>query len=607
MRLISEKRTGRCYALFFLFLLFQMCFYFQNYAQGVQLDSLRKVFYGSLANTESKIENAHLLVRSNLSLVKYDSANFYLKHSFKLLEGIENNKLLANTWYLQGKLEIVMLDYDKAMKSFMEADKLFRIERMEKEHGLTEMQFGILMYAQNNFKASIGFFNTAHQILTQEKDTFNYLTCYYLLGLSNSEIGNFKEAEVVLTKTLLQTERMGFKQREMECRVGLANLYLNKEEFQKAIDFIEIPLEYARVTDNEGSGNQVATSRAEYIYGLAALGLKDYKTSQVMLENSFEHLKMMRNYSERIKTSEALIKLFNETKNYEKAMGQMNFVLQLKDSLSKMESEKTLNVFQDRQNIQQQNAQIELLTFQQEKDKILRLSLIVLAVLLLILSITWFQKFKFRRETNRKLDELLLNILPFEVAEELKAKGNAATKSYESVSVVFIDMVAFTKLSEKLSANELVAELHYCFSEFDKISSKYNLEKIKTLGDAYMCAGGIPVENDSHPFDAIYASREIIEFIESYNQNKSLDFKIELRIGIHSGPVVAGVVGLKKFAYDIWGDTVNIAARLEQAGEAGRINISENTYQIVKDRIRCSSRGKINAKYKGDINMYFVS
>ncbi|MBK9636689.1 MAG: adenylate/guanylate cyclase domain-containing protein [Bacteroidetes bacterium] len=315
----------------------------------------------------------------------------------------------------------------------------------------------------------------------------------------------------------------------------------------------------------------------------------------------------MRNYYERIKTSEGLINLFSQTKNYDEALKQMKYVLEFKDSLSKMESEKTLAVFKDRQNIQQQNSQIELLTFQQEKDKIIRISLITLAVLLLILSVTWFQKFKLRKETNQKLDELLLNILPVEVAEELKASGNATTKSYELVSVVFVDMVAFTKLSEKLSPADLVAELHFCFSEFDRISSKNNLEKIKTLGDAYMCAGGIPVKNNTHAFDAIYASREIMEFIESYNQKKVQDFKIELRIGIHSGPVVAGVVGLKKFAYDIWGDTVNIAARLEQAGEPGRINISENTYQLVKDKIRCSSRGKINAKYKGDINMYFVS
>jgi adenylate cyclase len=607
MRLLKFKRTGRIYALFILFFLIGMYLPEQIHAQEINRDSLRKVAFGSFSNVESKIQSAHLLVRTYITQNKYDSANFFLKLSFRWLEGVENNELLANTWYLQGKFNIGILDYDQAMKSFMEADKLYRIEGMEKEHGLTEMQFGILMYAQSNYKASIGFFNTAFQILTQMKDTFNYLTCYYLYGLANLEVGKFKEAELALNETLSQTEMLGFKQREMECRVGLANLYLDKGEFQKAIKFIVIPLEYAKATDDSSTGNQVATSRAEFIYGMAAFGLKDYETSRIMLENSFVHLKTLRNYAERIKTSEALIKLFSETKNYDAALEQMNIVLQFKDSLSKMESEKTLNVFQDRQNIQEQNAQIELLTFQQEKDKILRISLIVLVALLLILSITWFQKFKFRREANRKLDELLLNILPVEVAEELKAKGHASSKSYNSVSVVFVDMVAFTKLSEKLSANELVAELHSCFSEFDKISSKYNLEKIKTLGDAYMCAGGIPVENDSHPFDAIYASREIIEFIESYNQKKSQDFKIELRIGIHSGPVVAGVVGLKKFAYDIWGDTVNIAARLEQAGEAGRINISESTYQLVKDQIRCSSRGKINAKYKGDINMYFVS
>ncbi len=605
MKFLEHRRAGRCCALFFLFL--WMCPSFQTRAIGKEVDSLKKVFHNSYSETDKRIEAAQLLTRWYLKQNKIDSANFYLKQSFKTLKKKENNQLLAHSWYLQGKFDIEMLDYDKAMKSFMEADKLFLKEGMQKEHGLAEMQFGILMYAQNNFKASISFFDTAYQLLVQEKDTFNYLTCNYLLGLAYLETGKFDAAEKTLTETLSQTKKLKFKQREMECHLGLSKLFLEKSEFQKSIDYIKVPLEYAQIIEKENSGNQSATSRAEYIYGKASLGLKDYKTAQEMLENSFRHLVPLRNYYERIKTSEALINLFSQTKNYDEAMKQMKYVLEFKDSLSKMESEKTLAVFKDRQNIQQQNSQIELLTFRQEKDKILRISLIALALLLLILSVTWFQKFKFRKETNRKLDELLLNILPVEVAEELKASGNATTKSYESVSVVFIDMVAFTKLSEKLSPADLVAELHFCFSEFDRISSKNNLEKIKTLGDAYMCAGGIPVANDSHAFDAIYASREIMEFIESYNQKKVQDFKIELRIGIHSGPVVAGVVGLKKFAYDIWGDTVNIAARLEQAGEPGRINISENTYQLVKDKIRCSSRGKINAKYKGEINMYFVS
>ncbi|MBK9319818.1 MAG: adenylate/guanylate cyclase domain-containing protein [Bacteroidetes bacterium] len=205
------------------------------------------------------------------------------------------------------------------------------------------------------------------------------------------------------------------------------------------------------------------------------------------------------------------------------------------------------------------------------------------------------------------MDELLQNILPYEVAEELKATGATTPTSYAMVSVLFVDMIAFTKISERLSPGALVAELHYCFSAYDRIIQKFGLEKIKTLGDAYMCAGGVPVANETHAFDTIYAAREMIDFMQLYNENKTEDRKIDIRVGIHTGPVVAGIVGIKKFAYDIWGDTVNIAARMEQSGEAGRINISESTYELVKDSIRCSSRGKIHAKYKGEINMYFVS
>lgn len=607
MQFLYIKREGRRYSLLFLSFFVFLCFSKVSNAQSKELDSLRFSFYTNLSSTESKIETAHLIIRRCLANNLRDSANAYLYKSFQLLKLIEDRKLLAQTWYLKGKICISVLDYDGAMNSFIEADKIFKAEVMLKEHGLAEMQFGVLMYAQNNFKASIGFFDTASQLLKQSKDTFNYLTCNYLLGLAYLEIGKFDKAENTLRATLSKIVELGFIQREMECRLGLAKLFLVKGDFEKAISNVEIPLAYSRRVEVENSGNQGATARAEYIYGMAALGQKKYAVADKMLNLSFQHLQANSNYSERIKTSEGLIDLYRQTKNYDGAFKQMVHILTLKDSLAAVESDKTLSIFQDRQNMQIQNSRIEVLTVQQENDKIVKFSLVGLAFLLLIISVIWYQKFKFRRQTNRKLDELLLNILPYEVAEELKTKGNASSKSYDSVSVLFIDMVAFTKLSERLSPDALVAELHACFSAFDEITSRHNLEKIKTLGDAYMCAGGVPVASETHAFDAIYASRDIIAFIENYNEGKLPELKIQLRVGIHSGPVVAGVVGLKKFAYDIWGDTVNIAARLEQAGEPGRINISENTYQIVKDKIRCSSRGKINAKYKGDINMYFVS
>jgi len=209
---------------------------------------------------------------------------------------------------------------------------------------------------------------------------------------------------------------------------------------------------------------------------------------------------------------------------------------------------------------------------------------------------------------KQRSEELLLNILPGEVAEELKATGAAKAKAFTMVTVMFTDFKDFTNISEKVSAELLVDEIHYCFSAFDNIIQKYKIEKIKTIGDAYLCASGLPVSSYTHAADMVNAAFEIRDFIEQRKKEKEAKGEIpfELRIGIHTGPVVAGIVGVKKYAYDIWGDTVNLAARMEQNSEAGKINISGSTYELVRDKFNCSHRGKIEAKHKGMIDMFFV-
>ncbi|MFL5810139.1 MAG: adenylate/guanylate cyclase domain-containing protein, partial [Flavisolibacter sp.] len=190
---------------------------------------------------------------------------------------------------------------------------------------------------------------------------------------------------------------------------------------------------------------------------------------------------------------------------------------------------------------------------------------------------------------KKKTEELLLNILPSDTAEELKITGTAKAKQYKSVTVLFADFRGFTLLSEKLEADVLVKELNFFFSAFDEIVAKYNIEKIKTIGDAYMCAGGLPVENDTHAVDVVHAAVEMRNFIRDHPSMGSKT-AFEIRIGVNTGSVVAGIVGTRKFAYDIWGDTVNIASRLETSGEPGKINISGTTYQLVKNQFNCIYR-----------------
>lgn len=186
--------------------------------------------------------------------------------------------------------------------------------------------------------------------------------------------------------------------------------------------------------------------------------------------------------------------------------------------------------------------------------------------------------------------------------------GGYIPRRHDNVTVMFTDFIHFTKVAELLPPEELVAELHEYFQEFDRITAKHGIEKIKTMGDSYMAAGGLPVATPSHAIDVVKAALEIQEYMEEQKLRKQEEGKIvfEVRIGIHSGPVVAGIVGSRKFAYDIWGDTVNTASRLESSGNEGRVNISGATYELVKDQFTCEYRGKVPAKHKGIVDMYFV-
>lgn len=207
-------------------------------------------------------------------------------------------------------------------------------------------------------------------------------------------------------------------------------------------------------------------------------------------------------------------------------------------------------------------------------------------------------------EEKQKSENLLLNILPHEVAEELKENGKTNAKHFDEVSVLFTDFVNFTANSERIGVQEVLNELNICFTEFDKIMDKYNLEKIKTIGDAYLAVSGLPVSNEHHAENAVNAGLEILDYIQKRKENNPN--ALDIRIGIHSGPVIAGIVGVKKFAYDIWGDTVNTAARMEQNSQKGKLNISGFTYDLIKNKFICEYRGKIEVKGKGELDMYFV-
>lgn len=212
-------------------------------------------------------------------------------------------------------------------------------------------------------------------------------------------------------------------------------------------------------------------------------------------------------------------------------------------------------------------------------------------------------------EEKKKSDDLLLNILPQEVASELKEKGKYEPRLYDNLSIMFTDFVNFTQYSSKHTPVELVTELDYCFSTFDQIIDKYGLEKIKTIGDAYFCIGGL-ADEDGQIHSMMRAALEIRDFMQDRRQKSSMNDEVsasmQIRIGIHIGPAIAGVVGIKKFAFDIWGDAVNVASRIESHGLPGKVNISDAVYQLIKEDFHCQYRDRIELKNKGKTKMYFV-
>lgn len=258
-------------------------------------------------------------------------------------------------------------------------------------------------------------------------------------------------------------------------------------------------------------------------------------------------------------------------------------------------------------------AELDLETQKGKTNRIIMYAIAGVLFLIGLLAYGLFKRNKFVRATNKiiayekdRSDKLLLNILPEETAQELKDKGRVQAKKFPSATVLFSDFVGFTSYAENLSPEELVQTIDHYFSKFDLIMETYGLEKIKTIGDAYMAVGGLSFDNVDQAKDMVLAAKEMNDFVAQAKSDTLNDATFDIRIGINTGPVVAGVVGTKKFAYDVWGDTVNIASRMESNSQPGRINISENTYNIIKDDFDCEYRGELAVKNRGHLKMYFI-
>ena len=325
--------------------------------------------------------------------------------------------------------------------------------------------------------------------------------------------------------------------------------------------------------------------------------------SKAALDYAQQSLAMAQQFDIKQQISETNLKLskyYEELGQPEVALVHYKSHIAFRDSVNNLAAVQRMADLRTDYEVSQKQVEVDLLNQQKRNQQIILASVGILAAVLL-----WF--FVAIRKEKKKSDALLLNILPEEIAKELKERGEVESVRFENASVLFTDFVQFSKIAASADPKQLVKSLDYYFKKFDEITAKYGLEKIKTIGDSYMCACGLPTPDPNHVQNTIMAAREMAEFVQKSLENTNGLNRFQFRVGIHSGPVIAGMVGTNKFQYDIWGDTVNIASRMESNSEPGMINISETTYEAIKNDYDCTYRGEIEVKNRGALKMYYLN
>jgi len=611
------------------------------------------VYFQRLIDREKEADlykNYFYMIQCYNQLNQWDKS---LEYSLKILElseqsgNIENQVIaLNNTGYIYKNLK----DYKAALEYLNHSLKLQKQSNLNISP-TTLVNLAIVYQNKGQTEDALNYLNQAASIAEKENGKENMSEYLHLIALVYYEMGDFYNARIYNQRTLVDATKSknGIMLEEaylLSSKIAEAFYDYERamEDFQNHLHIKDSLQRTQMLESNTLTETSFLVERiSRETEGLwAAEEISYLELQRLKLDSANRQQELAILYQ-----SDSIQKITIENQELEKTRAlqallykEEQLYAQRKekevDSLRQIEKIQSLELETQKLVQQEQEAQIKLLD-QEKRISDLNLAkirtrnwfMMGIVVLVLIILYVVYRAFRYSKKTNKILvkqnneierqrdeidyerkrsDNLLLNILPEETAEELKEKGSATPKQYELVSVLFTDFKGFTKIAEKLTPEELVAELDRCFLAFDKIIDANNLEKIKTIGDAYMCAGGIPVANKTNPVDVVYAGLKIKSYMENLKAEREKlgqDFW-ELRIGIHTGHVVAGVVGKNKFAYDIWGDAVNTASRMESSGIPGKVNISGDTYKLVKDHFKCSYRGKIEAKNKGEIDMYIV-
>jgi adenylate cyclase len=640
--------------LFFLFIFLSLPFgegwggaaFAQKQGQP-KIDSLQAVLKTAKEDT-SKVNTLNLICWEKINISEYAEARKYANEALALAEKIGFKKGTADSYHQIGIIYDYLYDYPNALEYYQKcltimkqlgnqddiADNLKGIGNVYKHlsdypKALEYYQNALTINEQLGNKKGIAFnlvnIGNVYKDLSDFPKSLEYeqkaLTIFEQLGRKGgiaTTLGNiggiycdglsdYPKALEYYQKALTIHEQLGTKQGIANDLGNIGGLYESLSDYPKALEYEQKAL---KIKEEIGDKNGIAllNNNIGVVYqkqGKFTEALK-YETKGLSLALEIGSKNQIQfAYGELSVIDSAMGNLGGAYENY-KLYKQYN------DSMFSMEKDKKISQLE---NAKKQVAdsvkaadEKKIISAELKQEQTKRYGLYGGLVVMILVAVGFFRQRNHISKGKKKSDELLLNILPAEVAEEIKTQGRSNPKTFSMATVMFTDFKDFTAVSERVSGELLVAELDYCFSAFDNIIQKHRVEKIKTVGDSYICAAGLPVLNYTHAADMVAAAIEVKNFMLNRKKEKEAKGEIpfEIRIGIHTGPVVAGIVGVKKFAYDIWGDTVNLAARMESSGEAGKINISGSTYQLVKDKFNCVHRGKIQAKNKGEVDMYFV-
>ena len=527
----------------------------------------------------------------------YPKALQYYYTALPIAESLQDKAIEASVYGNSGLVYADQGDYEKALDLHFKALNINDQRGDKKRSALNLGNIGIVYDAQGKYQQALKYYFRAIKMFRELQDKNGLARNLGNIAFVYQEMSQHAPALEYNFQALRLNREIGNK---MMTAINLGNI--GETYFNIANDSI-----FRKTNTWPDSLPQATAIRQSRSYLQQGIDMFKNPPNHYILSELYLYLSNLEALAGRYKDGLEAYKyhkasqdsIFNQENNRKSLQFQMKYELEKMQAINKAEQEKK-----------------DAITAEQIKtNRLIRditiagMGLLVLFMLALLRQRNRIKKEKLLVERAKlRSDQLLLNILPAETAEELKNTGSAKAKDFEATTIMFTDFKNFTLISEELDAQELVNLIHYCYTAFDRIITRYGIEKIKTIGDSYMCAGGLSGDASAKAEDVVRAALDIRDFMETEKERRKwtgLPF-FDIRIGINTGPVVAGIVGIKKFSYDIWGDAVNVASRMETSGEAGKINISGQTYALVKDAFECTYRGKVEAKHKGMVDMYFV-